>query len=69
MREVMSDLKVGDVVYLKSGGPAMTINGQANYGTEWTCAWFTENAYSRADFASEALTTENPSPRAKPLAR
>lgn len=63
----MSDLKVGDVVYLKSGGPAMTINSKAKMGTEWTCAWFIDSEIKKADFRPEALTTENPYPNQKPL--
>lgn len=64
----MSDLKVGDVVYLKSGGPAMTINGKAGMGAEWSCAWFVDKENKSADFKSEALTKENPKPKAKPKA-
>ncbi|WP_333666239.1 MULTISPECIES: YodC family protein [Acinetobacter] len=64
----MSDLKVGDVVYLKSGGPAMTINGKASMGAEWACAWFLDGMNKTADFKPEALTKENPSPRNKPKA-
>lgn len=64
----MSDLKVGDVVYLKSGGPAMTINSKANYGKEWLCTWFVGDEYNKAGFSPEALTTENPNPSKRPLA-
>lgn len=64
----MSDLKIGDVVYLKSGGPAMTINAKASFGKEWSCTWFIENEHNKADFAPEALTKDNPSPSKKPAA-
>lgn len=64
----MSDIKAGDVVYLKSGGPAMTINGKSKMGTEWSCAWFVDNNIKSADFRPDALTKENPTPRAKPVA-
>ncbi len=42
----MADLKVGDVVVLKSGGPKMTIMGIGKYmkfdpGAE--CHWFVDN--------------------------
>ena len=33
----MSGLKVGDVVYLKSSGPAMTINGKAGMVLRMVC--------------------------------
>lgn len=40
----MNDLKVGDVVQLKSGGPLMTIEGIGKYGyveeTQAKCKWF-----------------------------
>lgn len=64
----MSDIKVGDIVYLKSGGPAMTINGKSKTGTEWSCAWFVDNNIKSADFRSDALTKDNPSPSKKPAA-
>ncbi|MDR6542989.1 uncharacterized protein YodC (DUF2158 family) [Acinetobacter bereziniae] len=38
----MNQFKEGDVIYLKFGGPAMTINGKANMGAEWACAWFVD---------------------------
>jgi len=39
----MSELKKGDVVVLKSGGPRMTIRDTGNYGTIENgayCVWF-----------------------------
>lgn len=63
----MSDLKVGDVVYLKSGGPAMTINGKASMGAEWSCAWFVDSENKEATFKPESLTKENPKQRKKPI--
>lgn len=39
MRDVMSDLKTGDVVELKSGGPAMTVSGTNDAGIV-ECTWF-----------------------------
>ena len=57
---MMSDLKIGDVVYLKSGGLAMTINSKANYGNNWACTWFIGNEHNKANFLPDALTKENP---------
>lgn len=64
----MSDLKTGDVVYLKSGGPAMTVNGKAGMGSELVCVWFVNSENKTATFQPEALTKENPSPSKKPAA-
>jgi uncharacterized protein YodC (DUF2158 family) len=39
------EVKVGDVVHLRSGGPNMTVNGYQLVGsaTMINCAWFNEN--------------------------
>ncbi|SEI92541.1 YodC family protein [Frateuria terrea] len=37
----MSDFKIGDVVQLKSGGPAMTITAVGP--TTLTCEWFDQS--------------------------
>lgn len=66
----MSDLKVGDVVYLKSGGPAMTVNAVAPVMGKkaLVCVWFVVNENKSATFLPEALTIENPNPSKKPVA-
>ena len=52
----MSDLKVGDVVRLKSGGPVMTV---AKMGDGYViCQWFDEKKMRRANFPPDALTTD-----------
>lgn len=48
------DIKVGDVVQLKSGGPLMTV-GYLHYDGsgekhEAQCEWWSEGAYSFDDF-------------------
>jgi uncharacterized protein YodC (DUF2158 family) len=35
----MTEMKPGDVVQLKSGGPAMTVE-KLNETGEWACLWF-----------------------------
>jgi uncharacterized protein YodC (DUF2158 family) len=35
----MDKFKVGDIVRLKSGGPAMTVQGEATNG-DVSCVWF-----------------------------
>ncbi len=66
-------LKIGDVVYLKSGSPAMTITALLDgemmiYGGHFLCVW-TDNTgkpYEKS-FPPEALTTTN-TPVAMPAA-
>ncbi len=52
-----NELKVGDVVYLKSDGPTMTIEkiGKYNYETKAYCSWFVEGEKKSDVFALEAL--------------
>lgn len=47
-------VKLGDTVRLKSGGPTMTIAGT---GTLWKCIWWsvTHLCYKFEDFPSDAL--------------
>jgi uncharacterized protein YodC (DUF2158 family) len=45
--------QVGDVVQLKSGGPAMTVTEVD--GHLCTCAWFVGNAFSETKLPAEAL--------------
>jgi uncharacterized protein YodC (DUF2158 family) len=49
-----SQLKAGDVVVLKSGGPKMTVSSQTARG--WQCTWFLAGVLSRDEFVKEALT-------------
>jgi uncharacterized protein YodC (DUF2158 family) len=49
----MSQLKEGDVVQLKSGGPKMTILGGA--GGQWVCQWFTNSGLQDGTFAAASL--------------
>lgn len=64
----MSDLKVGDVVYLKSGGPAMTVNKVLSERDNAECTWFQDNELKDHIFNQGSLTKENPKPRQKPMA-
>ena len=53
----MMAFKIGDVVRLKSGGPAMTVTKVGDFGirTIIKCTWFAENKNERGDFPPEAL--------------
>lgn len=49
------NLKPGDVVELKSGGPAMTVKGTA-YGTEGLiCSWFDGKKVQEREFEPAQL--------------
>lgn len=56
----MADLKIGDVVTLKSGGPSMTIEsiGEYMYETKALCTWFDGNKKISDTFKLEALELE-----------
>ena len=51
--------KVGDVVWLKSGGPSMTVT---EVGPMMFCEWFANNVTSSKSFPPDALTKKNPKP-------
>ncbi len=58
------EFKVGDIVWLKSGGPAMTVEVVHSGSGEVRCAWFGEVAGARQllkhVFRFESLTTSEP---------
>lgn len=51
------DLKIGDVVQIKSGGPKMTIEDIGEYNSEQKayCTWFDGNKKNSDLFKPEAL--------------
>lgn len=54
----MSQLKIGDVVSLKSGGPAMTIENIGNYGSlnpGIYCIWFDSSKKLESLFHPDTL--------------
>jgi len=57
----MSTFKSGDVVWLKNGGPSMTV--YSSDGKTVNCDWFDEqNKPNRGVYTTDQLTTEKPSP-------
>lgn len=45
MSDPETDLKAGDIVRLKSGGPNMTLDRAIEDATEdWYCFWFVKNS-------------------------
>lgn len=54
----MSDLSIGDVVQLKSGGPRMTVE---SVDDDWVdCVWFEKNNAHRQSFGAALLTKCGP---------
>ena len=57
----MSNIKAGDVVILKSGGPSMTVESVA--GPAALCSWFNDKNQERKSFQLAALKLyEEPGP-------
>jgi uncharacterized protein YodC (DUF2158 family) len=61
----MNQWKIGDVVWHKSGGPKMVVNG-TNAGKNENrilCEWWDEakSYFNHADFGPEELTDKTPS--------
>lgn len=63
--------KVGDIVYLVSGGPGMSVAEQLkSYDTqvgwvhtgEYKCQWFSGKKLDHGNFPEESLTSTNPKP-------
>lgn len=54
-----SSIKVGDVVRLKSGGPAMTVTHTGNVQEpRCNCSWFAGNEAMSGRFPADALQPE-----------
>jgi uncharacterized protein YodC (DUF2158 family) len=50
--------EIGDIVYLKSGSPKLTVNGYRTIGLtySYTCSWFTKQDECKTDeFLQDAL--------------
>lgn len=59
MENTQPVLKVGDTVYLKSGGPAMTVSC-LDYLPSMDAQWFDENHVQHSIFNIACLTTADP---------
>ena len=61
---------VGDIVYLVTGGPAMSVSSQnthydsGNYSFDghYKCQWFAGKKLESGTFPEESLTATNPKP-------
>lgn len=54
------NFQIGDVVYLKSGGPAMTVNQIYQKMGTTHCVWFVQNEQKEFIFNQDTLTKDNP---------
>lgn len=54
----------GTIVYLRSGGPAMTISGEDSRG--YNCVWFEGKEFKQASIEEEALSVTPPSAPSAP---
>lgn len=54
-------IKRGSIVWLKSGGPKMTVMWEGDYRSSWVCTWFNEkDEVKEYIFPEPALTEEDP---------
>ena len=54
-----NEVKIGIIVWLKSGGPKMTV--EKEYSGTFRCVWFdSKNEWHEQNFLPELLTTEEP---------
>jgi uncharacterized protein YodC (DUF2158 family) len=53
--------KTGDVVWLKSGGPRMTVRVKESEGETIICDWFESMTPKVGSYLADQLTDENPS--------
>ena len=52
----MSNFEIGDIVYLKSGGPDMTVNGFEKFSNSLVeVVWFTDNKIHKEFLPEEVL--------------
>ncbi|ENV98320.1 DUF2158 domain-containing protein [Acinetobacter bereziniae] len=56
----MGKFNIGDVVYLKSGSPAMTINRLIEERGNVECVWFVENEQKQFIFNEDTLIPKDP---------
>lgn len=52
---MQNDLKVGDVVVLKSGGPKMTVDTLQNTRKNLVCCWMENGQIQYAEFKPDML--------------
>lgn len=50
----------GTIVWLKTGGPAMTVNIFHNPTKRYRCVWFVDTDLKYGEFYEDALTDVNP---------
>lgn len=54
-------IAAGDIVYLRSGSPPLTVESNQGSGNQVTCTWWSNGTTTRATFVLAALTKVKPS--------
>lgn len=54
------DFEIGDLVQVKSGGPAMTVEGQSRMTGEYQCVWFNGAIKQQSSFSKSVLKVWEP---------
>jgi len=57
----MTNIKPGDIVWLKNGGPSMTVRGLLKNNRFVSCDWFDSNKLLTGTFSIDQLTEKQPS--------
>lgn len=55
------EIQDGAQVWLKSGGPQMTVKWK-DMNDDWLCSWFVGTEIKEHSFSEAQLTTEDPNP-------
>ena len=55
-----NDLKIGDIVFLNSGGPPMAVTEIKLEGNITRVWWWSPDGFKVAEFPAACLTKENP---------
>jgi len=53
----MNEIKTGDCVVLKSGGPLMTVTNLINDGADAACVWFVDDDHAKPKHESFSIVT------------
>jgi len=56
----MTNIKPGDIVWLKNGGPSMTVRSLLKNNRFATCDWFDGNKLLTGTFSIDQLTDKEP---------
>lgn len=60
MSDELETFEIGDLVQVKSGGPAMTVQEISHMTGEYQCVWFNGNIKQQSSFDGEVLKVYEP---------